>query len=78
MLAGVVLFHGAEGGAIIARWFTGRAPSKRVRRSIAALTATAVFFGLYRISQEPLQIRGLQLERIKTVYNMGPIYRLLS
>lgn len=77
-ISSVVLFHGAEGAAIVNRYFTGRAPSKRLRRTIAALTAAAVFFGLYRISQEPLQLRGLQLERVKAVYDTFPLHAYID
>jgi hypothetical protein len=73
-LVSVVLLHAAEGASIITRYFTGYAPTKLVRRSIAALTTSAVFFGLYRIYQEPLQLRGLQLDRVMSVYRQSPVY----
>jgi len=73
-LVSVVLLHGAEGASVVLRYFTGYAPSKWLRRTIAAAVAFSVFFGLYRISQEPLHLRGAQLERVKAVYAMIPPY----
>lgn len=77
-IASVVLLHAAEGAAIVSRYFTGHGLSKRVRRSVAALAITAVFFGLYKISQEPLRLRGLQLERVNAVYNAFPPHAYLG
>ncbi|KAG8828985.1 hypothetical protein FRC17_007241 [Serendipita sp. 399] len=74
----VVLLHGAEGGSIINRWITGRPLNKRVRRSVALLTAAATALGLYRITQEPLILRGARLERAFEIYRGFAPHRFLE
>ncbi|KAG8830310.1 hypothetical protein FRB91_007688 [Serendipita sp. 411] len=74
----VVLLHGAEGGSIINRWLTGKPLNKRLRRGVALLAAAATALGLYRISQEPLLLRGARLERALEIYRGFPPHRYLE
>ncbi|PVG02195.1 hypothetical protein CPB86DRAFT_780627 [Serendipita vermifera] len=77
-LAAVVAFHAAEGAAILTRWFTGSAPSRRVRRGLAGLITLAVTAGVFTIYQEPLMMRGAQLTRVDEIYERGyPFLKLL-
>jgi hypothetical protein len=79
LLAGFVLFHAAEGAAIITRWFTGSAPSRRLRRGIAGMATIAVVCGLYKITQEPLMLRRAQSAAVDGIFEQGfPVYRWLG
>lgn len=76
-LIGVVLLHMCEGASIIFRWFTGKTISKRTRRTISGVAATAVLTGVYRMTSEPVFLRGLQYQRVIEIHRQFPTYRLL-
>lgn len=68
-LVAVVITHAGEGASIVVRSLTGKGLSKKWRRSVSAVTWGLVMSGLFWLSREPLQLRGLQLARVMAVYD---------
>jgi hypothetical protein len=73
-LVGVVLVHAGEGASILVKSLTGKRLSRKWRRGVAAGVWSAVMGGLYWISNEPLQLRGKQLDRVMAVYGASRIH----